>query len=817
MSRFIKVLSCLVVFLVGVQASTAQETPSLSFANDVRPILAANCFGCHQGAIDRGGYVMTEFESLLAGGDSGDAALVAGHPEKSPLLDLITSRDGEAEMPPNADPLSEKDVDTIRTWIQQGAKNDYTKPTTTVSQQNPPVYSRLPVITSLDFSPDGKLLAVSGFHEVILLETLPPEALTSADQALTAKMDKRLVGISSRIEAVKFSPDGKRVAASGGSPGEFGEVQVWNVETGKLELSKTVSFDTVYGVNWSPDGKMISFGCTDTTLRAIDSTTGEQVLFQGAHEDWIRNTVFSVDGSKLVSVGRDMSCKLTEVATQRFVDNITSITPGVLKGGIAAVDRHPVRDEVVIGGADGIPKVYRMERLTKRVIGDDANLIRQFPEMPGRIQSVAVSKDGKRIVAGSSLDGAGYVHVYSYEFDPALPDNIKAIVSKVVTSQSAEEKATLEAYTKKDANQLSSFSLASSGIYAVDFHPDGKWLACGGSDGLIRILDTETGQLMGSMQSVSISDSSASANRDVNWNLAVESLAAPGKPSEPSESSAPGKPVSLKVSPEAIEFNLPTDYAQCVVQAVYEDGSTVDVTRQAEFKSDGESVIVNQSLVQAAQAGSGVVAVEFQGLSNSIPVNCQIVVAPFVPDFVRDVNPVLSKVGCNAGTCHGSQGGKKGFKLSLRGYDPIYDIRSFTDDMASRRTNLASPAASLMLLKPTGQVPHEGGKLFDKNGKYYSLVHEWIRGGAKLDLSTPKVKSIQLLPLNPVLLDKNSTQQLRVVATYADGKQRDVTHEAVIEAGNLEVAAVDGSVVTALRRGESPVLARTKAHLRLQR
>src|SRR5439155_12563011 len=139
----------------------------------------------------------------------------------------------------------------------------------------------------------------------------------------------------------------------------------------------------------------------------IDAKSGQQVLFMGSHSDWALNTVFSADGSHLVSVGRDMTTKLTEVATQRFVDNVTSITPGALKGGIAAVARHPQRDEIVIGGSDGSAKVYRIFRQTARAIGDDSNLIRQMPPMTGRITSVAVSRDGRRFAAGSSLDGHG--------------------------------------------------------------------------------------------------------------------------------------------------------------------------------------------------------------------------------------------------------------------------------------------------------------------------------------------------------------------------------------------------------------------------
>ncbi|NDB77838.1 MAG: hypothetical protein EB141_19710, partial [Verrucomicrobia bacterium] len=98
-----------------------------------------------------------------------------------------------------------------------------------------PVYSLPPVITSLDYSPDGKLLAVAGFHEVLL------------HQANGSGLVARLVGLSERIESVKFSPDGKRLAVAGGLPGRMGEVQIWDVEKRKLALSHSVTYDTLYG------------------------------------------------------------------------------------------------------------------------------------------------------------------------------------------------------------------------------------------------------------------------------------------------------------------------------------------------------------------------------------------------------------------------------------------------------------------------------------------------------------------------------------------------------------------------------------------
>jgi hypothetical protein len=117
----------------------------------------------------------------------------------------------------------------------------------------------------------------------------------------------------------------------------------------------------------------------------------------------VLDTVFSADGRHLISVGRDMSTKLTEVETQRFVDNISSITPGALRGGLHAVALRPGHDEVVIGGADGVPALYQIFRKTKRRIGDNANLLRGFPSMEGRVFAVDYSRDGKLIAAASTF------------------------------------------------------------------------------------------------------------------------------------------------------------------------------------------------------------------------------------------------------------------------------------------------------------------------------------------------------------------------------------------------------------------------------
>ena len=474
--------------MVAIDARSEDAKPAseeISYHRDIKPIFQAHCQGCHQPAKPGGSFVMTAFDLLVKGGESEMAAIVPGKPEESYLIDQITPSDGEASMPKDKPPLSKEEIETVASWIRQGAKDDTPAGAEArYDAEHPPRYASLPIITSVDFSSDGKLLAVSGNNEVLL------------HKADGSELVGRLIGMSERIESAVFSPDGKRLAVVGGSPARVGEVQIWDVASQALQLSVPVLHDTIYGASWSPDNKYVAFGCPDNSVRAIDADTGEQVLLQRAPNDWTLDTVFSVDGSHVVSVGRDMAVKLIEFKTQRFIDNITSITPGALRGGIAAVDRHPTKDEVVVGGDDGVPRTYRMHRTTKRVIGDDSNSIRRFPPIPGRIFTVAFSPDGKRIAAGSSLDRAGFVYVYSAEYDSDTPAEIVEIESKRAGARTAKDKAKLKEYYSGNVKILAKLEGQGGPVYTLDYSPDGKIIVSAGFDGHVRLNDAETGKLI---------------------------------------------------------------------------------------------------------------------------------------------------------------------------------------------------------------------------------------------------------------------------------------------------------------------------------
>src|SRR5437870_5621451 len=163
----------LFVSLASVAAADEPKTEKdrISYTRQIRPIFQANCQGCHQPAKARGEYVMTLRDKLLKGGDSGKKAIVPGQPEQSFLIEQIVPVDGKAKMPEGKKPLDADDIELIRKWIAQGAVDD--TPANAVERydaEHPPVYTHQPIIPSIDYSSDGKLLAVAGFHEVLLVD-----------------------------------------------------------------------------------------------------------------------------------------------------------------------------------------------------------------------------------------------------------------------------------------------------------------------------------------------------------------------------------------------------------------------------------------------------------------------------------------------------------------------------------------------------------------------------------------------------------------------------------------------------------------------
>jgi hypothetical protein len=269
------------------------------------------------------------------------------------------------------------------------------------------------------------------------------------------------------------------------------------------------------------------------------------------------------------------------------------------------------------------------------------------------------------------------------------------------------------------------------------------------------------------------------------------------------------KLVKLEVAPAAVELKTPFEYRQLLLTGVLDNGDRVDVTRLAKITGPAVVKITERGLVRPVADGKGELTYAFDGKSGVIPIKISGQTAPYEVSFVRDVMPTISRMGCNLGTCHGSAQGKNGFQLSLRGYDPVFDHRALVDDIGGRRFNRAAPERSLMLMKPTGVVPHVGGVLTQPGEPNYELLRKWIAQGVKIDLNSPRVKKIEVTPASTVIPLPGMRQQLTVWATYDNGAKRDVSAEAFLSSSNIEVATMDKQgVVTAVRRGETAILAR---------
>jgi len=158
--------------------------------------------------------------------------------------------------------------------------------------------------------------------------------------------------------------------------------------------------------------------------------------------------------------------------------------------------------------------------------------------------------------------------------------------------------------------------------------------------------------------------------------------------------------------------------------------------------------------------------------------------------FLREVLPVLTRAGCNAGACHGNLNGKGGFKLSLKGEDPAADYAALTRDLGGRRTNPHAPEQSLILLKATGMVPHEGGIRFSSQSLEYRLLHRWIANGCpREDASRLTLRRLQVTPAGEqYIYPPQERFRLQVTAEFSDGSRQDVTHLIASEFTTLGVA-----------------------------
>jgi hypothetical protein len=264
---------------------------------------------------------------------------------------------------------------------------------------------------------------------------------------------------------------------------------------------------------------------------------------------------------------------------------------------------------------------------------------------------------------------------------------------------------------------------------------------------------------------------------------------------------------SLAILPPSAELSTPESRQQFLAQATLAEHQE-DWTRRARWTSSNSSVatVDPNGLVTPVADGEAVITATANGRTATARVTVKGSRAPFSWSFKNHVIPVLTKMGCNQGACHGALAGKNGFKLTLRGYDPEVDHDTLTRQSLGRRVSLDSPADSLVLRKAVFALPHGGGKRFTTDSLEYRVIGEWIADGAPGPKpADPDVASLEVFPKSSILAP-GAEQQLVVRARYTDGRIEDVTRWVKYTSNNEGAATVDESGrVKMTGRGEAAI------------
>ena len=273
----------------------------------------------------------------------------------------------------------------------------------------------------------------------------------------------------------------------------------------------------------------------------------------------------------------------------------------------------------------------------------------------------------------------------------------------------------------------------------------------------------------------------------------------------------------VSVFPEHVQLHGHFDQAQLLVsgRGTIGDKRSIDRTRTSQFQSSDEAVVwVSESgRITAVGNGRAVIAVKTDGATNEVAVDVVGLDQQPSPTFDGHIRPIISRLGCNAGACHASQFGKGGFVLSVVGFDPDMDYKSMVRDRLQRRANLVQPEESLLLKKPTMQVPHGGGHRLMVGSVYYQTLVAWLASGAPGPVKEAAVvKRVTVFPRER-LVQPDQTQQLKVIPEYSDATTRDVTSVAKFDSPDGAVLSVtsDG-LVTVVGRGQAPIMVRFEGH-----
>ena len=334
----------------------------------------------HDNATRTSGLSLASYAELMRGGKGG-AVIVAGHSSESRLVGMIEGRMAP-RMPPTGSGLTAAEIVALKAWIDSGAPAGPGQEST----RSNPAPADLPAIkpiapvsgplSAAAFSPDGRWLAIGGYRRVWLLPVGPSSLIPPPFSLGT---------VSGPVTSLAFSPNGRVLAAAGGAPGQYGEIQLWDLPTRRLIRTLRGHRDAVYGVAFSPDGRTLAAASYDRMVSLWSVAGGPPRLLKD-HIDAVYTVAFSPDGRQVASASGERTIKVWEVATGRRVYTLSE--PAAERYAVAF---SPNGRQLAAAGAD---KILRLWNVTP----NGGKLARSAFAHEGAVLRVVFSRDSRSLI-----------------------------------------------------------------------------------------------------------------------------------------------------------------------------------------------------------------------------------------------------------------------------------------------------------------------------------------------------------------------------------------------------------------------------------